>query len=101
MKKLLLMITISLGMSLQATEILNVQHAVDIAGKQRMLTQRMMADYVMIGLHSSFKNPQKDLALTLDEFEENLHVISAYGSAVKIQNALNKYRQNGIKPKRY
>jgi len=100
MKKLLLIITISLGMSLQAAEILDAQHAVDIAGKQRMLTQRMMADYVMIGLHSSFKNPQKDLEIILDEFEENLHVISTYGNAVKIQNALNKVQVEWGKAKK-
>jgi len=93
MKKLLLIITISLGMSLQATEILDAQHAVDVAGKQRMLSQRMLADYVMIGMHSSFKNPEEDLELVLKEFEENLKAITKYGSAVKIRAALEKVQE--------
>ena len=93
MKKLLLMIVISLGMSLQAAEILDAQRAVDVAGKQRMLSQRMLVDYVMIGMHSNFKNPKKDLALVLNEFEENLKAITKYGSAAKIQTALKKVQK--------
>ena len=93
MKKLLLVIAISLGMSLQATEILDAQHAVDTAGKQRMLSQRMLADYVMIGMHSNFKNPKKDLKLVIHEFEENLKSITNYSRTAKIQAALGKVQK--------
>ncbi len=86
------MIVVSLGISLQAeaAEILDAQHAVDIAGKQRMLTQRMLADYAMMGMHSTFKNPEKDLKHSIDEYEEGIHSIAKYASAARIQEELGK-----------
>ena len=92
MKKLLLMFWVLLGTALYAVEITDAQHAVDVAGKQRMLTQRMMADYVMIGLHSNFKNPQQNLTNTVEEFEENLHAIAQYSRSKSIVQVLEKVK---------
>ena len=55
-------------------DISSLNMAVNKAGKQRMLTQRMMKDYSMIGMSMTYKNPKEDLqksaelfSLTLDE----------------------------------
>jgi len=91
---------IFLAISLHATEIRDAQQAVDVSGKQRMLTQRMMLDYVMIGMHSNFKNPQKDLTDTIEMFEKNLHAIAQYSSAEKIRNALVKAEEAWVGAKK-
>ena len=44
-----------------AIEIKNLSVAVDVAGKQRMFTQRMLKDYAMVGLENHFGNPKEDL----------------------------------------
>jgi len=44
-----------------AIEIKNLSVAVDVAGKQRMFTQRMLKDYAMVGLENNFGNPGNDL----------------------------------------
>lgn len=42
-------------------EIRDLAHAVDVSGKQRMFTQRMLKDYAMVGLENNFGNPRKTL----------------------------------------
>jgi len=64
--------------SAQAQEIKTIQQEINIAGKQRMLTQRMLADYAMVGMNSTFENPKGDLSKIIQEFGENLKDISAY-----------------------
>jgi nitrate/nitrite-specific signal transduction histidine kinase len=54
--------------SANAMEIKNLAQAVNEAGRQRMLTQRMLKDYAMIGLGNTFGDPQKDL-------EKDLHIL--------------------------
>ena len=56
----------------QAIEIKSLSHAVDIAGKQRMFTQKMLKDYAMIGLNNRFGNPQADLNKTMISFENHM-----------------------------
>ena len=42
-----------LSTSVSAVEITSSKQAVDIAGKQRMFTQRMLKDYAMVGIFSA------------------------------------------------
>ena len=56
----------------QAIEIKSLSHAVDIAGKQRMFTQKMLKNYAMIGLNNRFGNPQADLNKTIISFENHM-----------------------------
>ncbi len=64
--------------SLFAIDIKNIYDAVDIAGKQRMFTQRMLKDYAMIGMKNSFGNADKDLNITISEFEDHLDSLNNY-----------------------
>lgn len=56
-----------------AMEIKDLAQAVDVAGKQRMFTQRMLKNYAMIGMENNFGNPKKDLDFIMGEFEDHLN----------------------------
>jgi len=64
--------------TLQAIEIKNISEAIDIAGKQRMYTQRLLKDYAMIGMHNNFSNPQKDLEQIMHDFEDHLNSLDQF-----------------------
>ena len=57
---------------LHGMEIKNLSQAVDVAGKQRMFTQRMLKDYTMIGMNNSFGNPSEDLKKIMADFEDHM-----------------------------
>lgn len=61
-----------------AVEIKNDAAAVNIAGKQRMFTQRLLKNYSMVGMGNTFGNPQEDLKSTMVEFEDNMESLIAY-----------------------
>jgi len=61
-----------------AIEIKSPEDAVNIAGKQRMYTQRMLKDYAMVGMNNTYDNPGKDLKNTIDAFTEHLQSLKAY-----------------------
>ena len=61
--------------STYAIEIKNLHHAVDIAGQQRMFTQRMLKNYAMIGMENNFDNPAQDLEKIISKFENHLEAL--------------------------
>ena len=75
---------------LSAVEIKSMYDAVDVAGKQRMFTQRMLKDYAMIGMKNSFGNANKDLNSTISEFEDHLHSLHDYTKNSKITKSTKK-----------
>jgi len=79
-----------LSNSLLAVDIKSVYDAVDISGKQRMFTQRMLKDYAMIGMKNSFGSPDKDLKKIMDEFEDNLHSLHDYTKNKEIKKSAKK-----------
>ena len=76
--------------SLLAVEIESIYDAVNIAGKQRMFTQRMLKDYAMIGMKNSFGNASKDLNNTISKFEDHLHALHNYTKNSKIKKSTKK-----------
>jgi len=81
--KYLSIFTVMTG-TLSAMEIKSSYHAVDIAGKQRMFTQRMLKDYTMIGMENSFGKPEEDLRKIMDAFENHLTSLHKYTKNEKI-----------------
>lgn len=63
---------------LHAIEIENISHAIDVAGKQRMFTQRLLKDYAMIGMGNTFGNPKDDLQKIVYDFEDHLHALELF-----------------------
>lgn len=95
MKKYFLVSMVSLFLSapMSAGTIHHIGEAIDVAGKQRMLTQRMLADYVLIGMNSHFKNPAKDLTGTIGAFDEGLAAIDAFSDNAKIHDIISRERK--------
>jgi len=85
-KKLLLGILVS---SLcYAVEIADLNQAVNIAGKQRMYTQRMLKDYAMVGMKNTFGDPKEDLTKTINDFDDHLKSLIAYNKDEATAKAL-------------
>jgi len=88
-RKVLLFFSI-LNISVYAIEITSPAQAVDIAGKQRMYTQRMLKDYAMIGMGNSFGKPDADLQKIIKEFEDHLGSLMGYAKNEKTQKSLQE-----------
>ncbi len=71
-------------------EIKNLSVAVDVAGKQRMFTQRMLKDYAMIGMGNTFGNPREDLTKIMTDFEDHLKALIAFNKEKATAESLQK-----------
>jgi len=79
--------------TLSAIEIESLNHAVDVAGKQRMFTQRMLKDYTMIGMENSFGKPDEDLKKIMDAFENHLEALHNYTKNKKIRKSTSEVKK--------
>jgi nitrate/nitrite-specific signal transduction histidine kinase len=61
-----------------AVEIKTISEAIDIAGKQRMYTQRLLRDYAMIGMRNNFSNPKNDMEHIIQAFEDHLYSLDLF-----------------------
>ena len=61
-----------------SSKIESLQEAINISGKQRMFTQRMLKDYAMIGMRNKFGNPEKDLQIVIKNFDDDIILLSHY-----------------------
>ena len=75
---------------IEAIEIKSSGDAVNIAGKQRMFTQRMLKDYAMIGMNNTFGDPMKDLKDTMDAFTDHLKSLKTYAKDDATKKSLEK-----------
>jgi len=76
-----------------AIEIKNLSEAVDVAGKQRMFTQRMLKDYAMIGLENGFGHPKEDLKKIVSDFENHLDSLIAFNKDEATKESLLKVKR--------
>lgn len=90
-KKIKMAVLISLAAStIQAIEIKSLSQAVDVAGKQRMFTQRMLKDYAMWGMHNNFDNPKEDLKKTSDAFEDHMQSLNHFNKDPATANSIKE-----------
>jgi len=75
-----------------AIEIKNLSVAVDVAGKQRMFTQRMLKDYAMVGLKNNFGNPGEDLKKIMGSFDNHLQSLRKFNKDKETEESLAKVR---------
>ena len=89
-KKMVTMMSTSfvLGGYLHAVEIQSTGDAVNIAGKQRMFTQRMLKDYAMAGMGNTFGDPGADLKKTIDDFSDHLASLKDYAKNDETKKSL-------------
>lgn len=88
-QKITLFLFISLS-PLFSVEISSPSQAVDIAGKQRMYSQKILKEYAMIGMNNAFGNPSKELNISIESFTTHLDLLLAYNEGTVIDTALKK-----------
>lgn len=71
-------------------EVKDLAQAVDVAGKQRMFTQRMLKNYAMIGLKNKFGHPKEDLDKIISLFQKHLEALIAFNTEKDTHESLNK-----------
>ena len=76
-----------------AIEIESIHHAVDVAGKQRMFTQKMLKNYTMIGMQNSFGKPKEDLEKIMDAFENHLQSLHDFTKNKKIKESTERVKE--------
>jgi len=98
--KYLLFIVTFYSNTLYAIELESLSHAVDVAGKQRMFTQKILKDYTMIGIGNSFGNPSEDLNKTVESFENHLYALHNYTENIEIQKHTAKIKKMWLSTKK-
>ncbi len=92
MKKIIMAIVcvfLMLNTSVYAA-ISSMSEAVNKSGANRMLTQRMLKDYILIAMKNSYKDPSKDLLAAISIFDNTMMELRAYISDKAILDGLNK-----------
>ena len=82
--------------NLWAVEIANDASAINMAGKQRMYTQRILKDYAMAGMGNTFGDPEKDLVSTINAFDDHLKSLQAYAKDAAVKEALSTVEKEWI-----
>ncbi len=67
--------------------------AIDIAGMQRMLSQRILKAYCEIGLNESFGDPQDQLNRAVAIFDSNLLQLESFVEPGEIKDALQQVKE--------
>ena len=68
----------------------SVEEAVNRAGKQRMITQRLLKDYAMVGLGLNIGNPGDDLKKKSELFDQTLADLKAMSVNDDVNQSLKK-----------
>lgn len=71
-------------------EINSLSEAINKAGRQRMLTQRMVKSYCMIGIDVQRETAQEQLTKAIALFDLQLQELTAYSHTESISNSLDK-----------
>ena len=74
--------------SAAAVEISNMDAAVNVAGRQRMLSYRIVKDYLMVSMENRYKNPKEDLEKSIALFEASQTALKGYKEDKELQALL-------------
>jgi nitrate/nitrite-specific signal transduction histidine kinase len=88
----ILFATLMIVTQLCSMEIENAGQAANEAGRQRMLTQRILKDYAMVGMGNTFDNPKKDLNRMVATFEDHLESLRRFAKDPETQKSLEAQR---------
>ncbi|SHO81667.1 Nitric oxide-responding transcriptional regulator Dnr (Crp/Fnr family) [hydrothermal vent metagenome] len=97
--KLLLILSISIS-NLLSQDIKSDIEAINIAGKQRMLTQKMLKSYAMVGMNNKFGNPLLALQNGIKNFDDGLKLLSKFNKDSKIKSELSLSKELWSKSKK-
>jgi nitrate/nitrite-specific signal transduction histidine kinase len=87
---LLLFLPLAVVSVLDAGTIATPAEAVNIAGKQRMYTMRMLRDYIMIGEKLQYKNPSEDLKQTVARYTHAQESLVGYVTHPTFKDEIEK-----------
>lgn len=78
-----------------------LDRAVNKAGKQRMITQRVLKDYALVGMNMSVGNPAADLEALIVQFESSLGELQSLSMGSEVTSSLGNIETlwNPIKAK--
>ncbi len=71
----------------------NINDAVNKSGKQRMLTQRMLKDYALVGMNNTFGYPDKDLEKQISLFDKTLNDLNHFNKNNNIAQSIIKIKK--------
>ncbi len=74
------------GMLMASTA--NIDEAINKAGKQRMITQRLLKDYALVGMHLDLGDPARDLTDFINQFDSILTDLEGFTDQAGIQASL-------------
>ncbi len=83
------LLLLSFSLSVQA-EITSISSAINKAGRQRMLTQRMVKNYAMLGIDVQREVAEEQLTKAIELFELQLGELKAYPPAEPIRASLDR-----------
>ena len=83
----LLLVLVFTG-TISHANITSMEEAVNKAGRQRMLTQKMLKEYALIGMNSTYGNPKEGLKKSVDLFDTQLSELQSYIKDKEAANSL-------------
>lgn len=89
----LLIVLLFLISDIYALDISSQSQAVNIAGKQRMLSYRMFKDHLMVSMDNNYKNPDGDMKESMENFDGALVELGAFSKDAKVQTLLKEARK--------
>jgi nitrate/nitrite-specific signal transduction histidine kinase len=76
-----------------AIEIKDLSSAVNIAGKQRMFTQRLLKDYAMVGMGNKFGKPDEDMKNVITSFDDALISLASFNKDASTAKSLDEVKK--------
>ncbi len=81
------------SMTLWSDTLATLSDTIEKARSQSVLTQKMLADYIMIGVNNKFQNTEKNLQKNVEIFEQNIEDLDAYATSKKAFKNIEKITQ--------
>ncbi len=89
----LTLLALIFGTYVFAIEIKDLSSAINIAGKQRMFTQRLLKDYAMVGMGNTYANPKEDLHKIIKKFEDHLKSLDSFTNDSKTKEQIQEAKE--------
>ena len=93
LSSILLLLFCTLFSTLSPAEIKTLSSSINIAGRQRMLSQRIVATYSQIGQEIKIEKSKKQLKKSVTLFDKQLSELKTYQPAGKIHDQLTKVEE--------